>query len=90
MMTHLIQGQDQFSVHYCMSESNVPSHSTEATVPSNSTEATVLSHYYLVPSAFQLTLYGSLPRKVMFSISMDTGCDPGKPDLLLQNMNYVL
>ena len=37
--------------------------------------------YYLVPSAFQLTLYGFwLSRPILFT-SIDTGCEPANPAL---------
>lgn len=40
---------------------------------------------HLVPSAFQLTLYGFCSRKRRFCLSMDTGWAPGKPDLQQQS-----
>jgi hypothetical protein len=37
--------------------------------------------------AFQLTLYSFRLRKSRLFISMDTGCDPGKPELKHSNLN---
>ena len=41
----------------------------------------VLMRTDLVPSAFQLTMYGVSKTVLKLRVSIDTGCEPGKPAL---------